>query len=86
MTDPTITATILGDQGVRTVFGVIYPPQVALVGFGTVTERACDVDGGVGLRPVVDVTLAADHRATDGHTGSRFLADIARRLQHPEEL
>jgi pyruvate dehydrogenase E2 component (dihydrolipoamide acetyltransferase) len=86
MSDPTITVTILGDQGVRTVFGVIYPPQVALVGFGRIVERVCDIDGGVGLRPAVDVTLAGDHRATDGHTGGRFVADIARRLQHSEEL
>ena len=86
MTDATITVTMLGDQGVRSVFGVIFPPQVAIVGFGKVIDRAWGADGGIGLRPVVNVTLAADHRATDGHTGARFLADIGRRLQHPEEL
>jgi pyruvate dehydrogenase E2 component (dihydrolipoamide acetyltransferase) len=86
MTDATLTVTILGDQGVRAVHGVIYPPQVALVGFGKVIERAWDSGGGIGLRPVVTVTLAADHRATDGHIGGRFLADVGRRLHHPEEL
>jgi pyruvate dehydrogenase E2 component (dihydrolipoamide acetyltransferase) len=86
MTDATITVTMLGDQGVRSVFGVIFPPQVAIVGFGKVINRAWSADGGIGLRPVVNVTLAADHRATDGHTGARFLADIGRRLQHPEDL
>ena len=35
---PTITVTSLGEQGVETVFGVIYPPQVALVGFGKIVE------------------------------------------------
>ncbi len=40
MSDPTITMTNLGDLGVETVYGVIFPPQVALVGFGAVTERA----------------------------------------------
>ena len=39
MADPTITVTNLGDLGVESVFGVIYPPQVALVGFGRVVEQ-----------------------------------------------
>jgi pyruvate dehydrogenase E2 component (dihydrolipoamide acetyltransferase) len=86
MTDGTITVTNLGDQGVRVVHGVIFPPQVALVGFGKVTDRVWDADGGLGIRPVVTATLAADHRATDGHLGARFLNDVARRLHHPEEL
>jgi pyruvate dehydrogenase E2 component (dihydrolipoamide acetyltransferase) len=86
MTDATLTVTMLGDQGVRSVFGVIYPPQVALVGFGKVVARAWDVDGGIGLRSIVNVTLAADHRATDGHLGARFLAAVGRLLQHPEDL
>jgi pyruvate dehydrogenase E2 component (dihydrolipoamide acetyltransferase) len=86
MTDATITVTSLGDRGVETVYGVIHPPQVALVGFGKVTERAWAAGGMVGAHPVVHATLAADHRAGDGHTGGRFLADIDRRLQEPQEL
>ena len=85
MSDPTITVTNLGDQGVDTVFGVIYPPQVALVGFGKIVERPWADDGMVGARPVVTATLAADHRATDGLAGARFLAVIDRLLQDPED-
>jgi pyruvate dehydrogenase E2 component (dihydrolipoamide acetyltransferase) len=40
----------------------------------------------LGIRPVVSVTLAADHRATDGFTGGRYLTAVDRLLQHPEEL
>jgi pyruvate dehydrogenase E2 component (dihydrolipoamide acetyltransferase) len=86
LTDATITVTNLGDQGVDSVFGVIYPPQVALVGFGKVTERAVAVNGLVGARPVVVTTLAADHRATDGYAGARFLTAISDLLQRPEKL
>lgn len=86
LSDSTITVTNLGGQGVETVYGVIYPPQVALVGFGRVVERPWAVDGLIGVRPVTTLTLAGDHRATDGFTGARFLADIEQRLQHPEEL
>ncbi len=73
MSDPTITVTNLGEQGVDLVHGVIYPPQVALVGFGDIRERPWAAGGMIGARPVVTATLAADHRASDGHAGSRFL-------------
>lgn len=83
---PSITVSNLGDQGVDSVLGVIYPPQVGLVGFGAPAERPWAVDGMLGVRPLVTVTLAGDHRATDGATGSRLLKTIDRLLQAPEEL
>ena len=86
LSDGTITVTNLGEQGVETVFGVIYPPQVALVGFGKITERAVASNGMVGVRPMIDATLAADHRVSDGHRGGRFLLAIDRLLQEPEKL
>ncbi len=86
MSSPTLTVTSLGDQGVEAVYGVIYPPQVALVGFGRVVERPWAQEGMLGVRPVVTATLAGDHRASDGHRGGRYLAAIAELLQKPEEL
>jgi pyruvate dehydrogenase E2 component (dihydrolipoamide acetyltransferase) len=86
LADPTITLTNLGDQSVTAVHGVIYAPQVALVGFGTIRERAWVTDGRIEAVPVVTITLAADHRVSDGHAGARFLTDIARCLQRPQEL
>ena len=86
MSDPTITVTNLGDQGVDAVFGVIYPPQVALVGFGKPTQRVCVVDGGIRVVTAVQGTLAADHRASDGHRGALFLAAINELLQQPDLL
>lgn len=84
--DPTITVTSLGEQGVEAVFGVIYPPQVALVGFGKVVERPWIIEGEVLTRPVVTASLSADHRVTDGHRGGVFLSVVDRLLQKPEEL
>lgn len=86
VTDPTITVTNLGEQGVSTVFGVIYPPQVSLVGFGKVVERPWAVDGLLGVRPVVSASLSADHRASVGHRGGVFLSRIGDLLQEPEQL
>jgi pyruvate dehydrogenase E2 component (dihydrolipoamide acetyltransferase) len=86
LTDATITVTNLGDQGVESVFGVIYPPQVALAGFGKITERPVAVGGLIGVRPVVVTTLAADHRASDGYTGARYLTALSDLLQKPGDL
>ena len=86
ISDGTITITNLGEQGVESVFGVIYPPQVALVGFGRISERPFASNGMVGARPMIDATLAADHRVSDGHRGGRFLLAINRLLQEPEKL
>jgi len=82
----TLTVTSLGDQGVETVYGVIMPPQVALVGFGRISEQPFAEHGLLGVKPVVEVTLSADHRASDGHRGGRFLSAVARLLQAPESL
>ncbi|MFE3651345.1 2-oxo acid dehydrogenase subunit E2 [Streptomyces sp. NPDC059152] len=86
VSDPTLTVTNLGDQGVEEVLGVVYPPQVALVGFGRVVERPWAVDGLLGVRPIVTASLSADHRATDGAVGARYLTVVDRLLQSPEEL
>ncbi len=86
MSDATITVTNLGEAGVEVVHGVIYPPQVALVGFGRVVDRPWIDAGAVVAAPVVTATLAADHRASDGHRGALFLAEVSRRLQQPESL
>jgi pyruvate dehydrogenase E2 component (dihydrolipoamide acetyltransferase) len=86
MSDPTLTVTSLGDHGVAVVHGLIYPPQVALVGFGTIAERVWASGGMVGARPIVTATLAADHRASDGMRGARFLNTIDQLLQEPGAL
>jgi pyruvate dehydrogenase E2 component (dihydrolipoamide acetyltransferase) len=86
MSDPTITVTNLGDQGVELVLGVIYPPQVALVGFGRITERPWVESGTVRAASMVTATVAADHRVSDGHQGALFLAELRELLQQPEKL
>ena len=86
LSSSTITLTNLGDAGADTVFGIIYPPQVAIVGLGTITEQPFAENGMLGIRSLANVTLAGDHRATDGLTGSRFLSSLDKYLQNPEAL
>ncbi|SIO04076.1 pyruvate dehydrogenase E2 component (dihydrolipoamide acetyltransferase) [Rhodovulum sp. ES.010] len=86
LTDGTLTLSSLGEKGVEAMAGIIYPPQVALVGFGTPAAAPAARGGQVALRETVTASLAADHRASDGRVGAKFLAEIDQRLQHPEEL
>jgi pyruvate dehydrogenase E2 component (dihydrolipoamide acetyltransferase) len=86
LSDATITVTSLGERGVESVLGIVYPPQVAIVGFGRIVERPWVVDGAVRPRPVVTATLSADHRVSDGHRGGLFLAAVEHLLQAPERL
>lgn len=86
MSDPTVTFTNLGEQGVDGVFGVIYPPQVAIIGLGKTSEKPWVDQGVVVARKVATATIAADHRASDGHSGGLFLATLGKLLQEPERL
>lgn len=86
LSDPTITLTSLGERGVRQITGVIYPPQVAIVGIGTPRLRPAIIDGQIVARNMATITLAADHRVSDGHAGARFLRAIIKNLQKPEVL
>ncbi len=86
MTDGTITISALGEKGVDSMTGVIYPPQVALVGFGTPRPVARVLDEAVAVRSCVTVTLAADHRVSDGRRGAQFLQKLEAYLNQPEAL
>ncbi|MDP3074322.1 MAG: dihydrolipoamide acetyltransferase family protein [Bradyrhizobium sp.] len=86
ISDPTITVTSLGERGVETLYGIIYPPQVAIAGFGRIVTRPWVIDGAIGPRSLVTITLSADHRVSDGHAGALFLAEIGRLLQEPDKL
>lgn len=86
LADPTITVTNLGDLGVETAFAVIYPPQVAIVGFGKVMQRPWVVEGRLEPRAVLAATVSADHRAVDGRRAGQFLSAIDRWLQRAEQL
>jgi pyruvate dehydrogenase E2 component (dihydrolipoamide acetyltransferase) len=86
LSDPTVTVTSLGERGCESVFPIIYPPQVAIAGFGTIVERPWAENGMVGARRVIHASVAGDHRVSDGHRGGLFLRAIGELLQKPEGL
>lgn len=83
---PSITVSSIGEQGVETIYSIIYPPQVAIVSFGAIIERPWSVNGRIESRQLIKVSLSADHRASDGHRGALFLNTLSNLLQNPEKL
>jgi pyruvate dehydrogenase E2 component (dihydrolipoamide acetyltransferase) len=86
LSDPTVTVTNLGEQGAEAAFGLIYPPQVALVGFGRIVERPWSTAGQILAKPIMTTTLSGDHRVVDGRRASAFLRVVDQTLQEPERL
>ena len=86
MTSQTITLTNLGDLGVESVYGVIYPPQLAVIGLGAIVDAPWAEGDALCVRKVMQATIAGDHRATDGRIGAQFLDKLNQFLQNPEEL
>lgn len=82
----TLTLTSLGEESVDAVMPIIYPPQVAIIGVGSIEPRPWPVEGRIESRLTVQLSLAADHRVSDGRTGARFLRRIRDLLQTPEKL
>ncbi|WKE64202.1 dihydrolipoamide acetyltransferase family protein [Gallaecimonas kandeliae] len=86
MQDATLSVSNLGDRGADRFQGIIFPPQVALLGLGRLRQVPWASEGKLVVMPVVTLSLAADHRVSDGHDGSRLLAHIDKLLQQPELL
>lgn len=84
--DTSITVSSMGERGSDLLFGVIYPPQVAIIGVGKPRKTMLVVDDQPRVADVLTVSLAADHRVSDGMIGAKFLNTLANKLQNPEKL
>ena len=86
MSTATVTLSSMGDRGAEKMFGIIYPPQVALIGIGKPQLRPWVIENEIQPRTLVSVSLAADHRVSDGRQGAKFLSRLNKILQKPEQL
>ncbi len=85
--DGTFTISNLGMFGVDRFTAIINPPQVAILAVSRATRRIVpDADGNPVTRPIMTITLAADHRVVDGAVAARFLSDVREALEQPELL
>jgi pyruvate dehydrogenase E2 component (dihydrolipoamide acetyltransferase) len=86
MSDPTVTLSILGEATADSLQPVIYPPQVAIIGCGAIRERPWALANQIAIRRVMTVTVAGDHRVSDGRAAGRFVNRLDTILQNPEAL
>ncbi|WP_027252293.1 dihydrolipoamide acetyltransferase family protein [Photobacterium halotolerans] len=86
LTDATITITNIGERGCDGVFGIIYPPQVAILGFGRLRQSPQVKNNQIEICDTLTITLSADHRVSDGIQGAKFLHALSQQLQQPEQL
>ena len=84
LTSGTFTISNLGSMGMQSLVAIINHPQVAILTAGSVEERAVVRDGSVVARPTMSMVLSADHRASDGADGARFLQTVRANLENPE--
>jgi pyruvate dehydrogenase E2 component (dihydrolipoamide acetyltransferase) len=81
--DGTITITNIGVFGVDGGTPILNPGEAAILATGRIVERPWAIDGALAVRPVMQLSLAFDHRVVDGASGSAFLADVAAYLHRP---
>jgi pyruvate dehydrogenase E2 component (dihydrolipoamide acetyltransferase) len=81
--DGTITITNIGVFGVDGGTPILNPGEAAILALGRIIERPWVVNSGLAVRPVMQLSLAFDHRVVDGAAGSTFLADVAAYLHQP---
>jgi pyruvate dehydrogenase E2 component (dihydrolipoamide acetyltransferase) len=79
----TFTISNLGMYGVDSFTAIINPPESAILAVGRIVETPVARNGAVVVRPVMHLTLSADHRIVDGAAAARFLGELRERLEEP---
>ncbi len=86
LTGGTFTVTNLGAYDVESFAPVINPPQCAILGLGRIAYKPFAHGSQISARPSTLLTLVFDHRIIDGVPAAKFLRDVKRNLEEPEEL
>jgi pyruvate dehydrogenase E2 component (dihydrolipoamide acetyltransferase) len=82
----TFTISNLGMFSVDAFTAIIVPPQAGILAVGAIVDRVVAVDGMIGVRPMMTVTLSSDHRIIDGASAARFLNDVVLALGEADKL
>jgi len=83
MSGSTFTISNLGMYGIEHFTAIINPPEAAIMAVGKMVDTPVAHEGQVVLRPMIELTVSADHRVSDGATVARFLADLKASLENP---
>lgn len=86
LTGGTFTLTNMGMLGIERFDAIINPPESAILSVGKVVEKAVVIEGGIHIRPRMDMTLSVDHRVLDGGEAARFLVRIKELIENPSDV
>lgn len=79
----TFTITNLGMYGIESFSPIINQPEVAILGVNTIVEKPVVIDGEICVRPILNLSLTADHRVVDGSVAAQFLQRVKKLIECP---
>jgi pyruvate dehydrogenase E2 component (dihydrolipoamide acetyltransferase) len=83
MTGSTFTISNLGMFGIESFTAIVNPPESAILAVGRIVDTPVGAEGEIVLRPMMNLTICADHRVVDGAGAARFLAELKATLENP---
>ena len=83
LTGGTFTITNLGMYGIESFSPIINQPEVAILGVNTMQDKVVVVDGEICVRPIMNLSLTADHRVVDGSVAAQFLQRVKALMEKP---
>ena len=83
LTGGTFTITNLGMYGIESFSPIINQPEVAILGVNTIVEKPVVIDGEICVRPILNLSLTADHRVVDGSVAAQFLQRVKKLIECP---
>ncbi|MEL7605499.1 dihydrolipoamide acetyltransferase family protein [Sedimentibacter saalensis] len=86
LTGGTFTITNIGMFGIESFTPIINQPEVAILGVNTIEEEARVVDGEIKIKPMMNLSLTADHRVVDGAVAASFMAKLKQYIEKPGML
>ncbi len=79
----TFTITNLGMYGIESFTPIINQPEVAILGVNTMEDKVVVVGGEMVIRPIMNLSLTADHRVVDGSVAAQFLQRVKSLMENP---
>ena len=86
MADSTFTISNLGMYGVKSFVPIINQPNTAILGVSATVPKPVVYNGEVTVRPIMTLTLTADHRVVDGLEGAKFMKTLKEAIENPLSL
>ncbi|HSV86332.1 MAG TPA: dihydrolipoamide acetyltransferase family protein [Levilinea sp.] len=83
MSGSTFTISNLGMYGIESFTAIINPPEAAILAVGKMVDTPVRSGDGFEFRPMIELTVCADHRIVDGVAVARFLDDLKSTLENP---